>query len=241
MQPYLFPYIGYFQLMSQVDTWIIFDDIQFTVKGWVNRNRILHPDHRKTWQYITIPINRKDRFTHIKNVTIPDPNWKLNFFNKLSSYRQIAPNYSKTLQIIHKSLPETETFNLIDILEFSLTQISHRFNLNPTFYRQSELINANLDIRHPGQWALRICEHLGASNYYNLSGAPEIFSEEEFDNSGIHLWFVKPNLKPYNQKKNGFVPGLSIIDALMWNSLDEVAKMAQSPGPILTKSEICNE
>ena len=62
MQPYFFPYIGYFQLMNTVDLWVAFDDTQFVDKGWVNRNRVLHPEEDKAWQFITFPLSKRGQF-----------------------------------------------------------------------------------------------------------------------------------------------------------------------------------
>ncbi len=64
MQPYFFPYIGYFQLINTVDEFVVYDNIEFTKKGWINRNRILVNGKD---EYITLPIKKDSDFLHVKD------------------------------------------------------------------------------------------------------------------------------------------------------------------------------
>ena len=233
MQPYLFPYIGYFQLMNLVDSWVIFNDVQFVNKGWVNRNRILHPDKQKEWQYITIPIARHYRFRNIKNIKVDDNTWKETFLRKLSIYRKCAPYYQETIKFIKSSFNNIQTTYLSEILENSLKQTAYILDITPSFYKQSDLPNFSNNVSHPGQWALRISEYFEATAYFNPAGGSDIFFEDEFINSHISLKFVKPSIKSYNQDRRNFVPSLSIIDVLMWNGIEEAKKMAKTQGEII--------
>ena len=89
MQPYLFPYVGYFQLMNAVDRWIAFDEIQFIDKGWINRNRILHPDPVKQWQFLTVPLSKRGQFDKICNISIKEElDWRSQIFGKLTMYKK---------------------------------------------------------------------------------------------------------------------------------------------------------
>jgi hypothetical protein len=98
---------------------------------------------------------------------------------------------------------------------------------------QSDLQLSIGDIEHPGQWALKISEALGASKYINPLGGLEIFRPDEFAASGIELSFLRADLKPYPQKRNGFVPELSIIDVMMWNSVANIRKMLEGDHMLL--------
>ena len=96
MQPYFFPYIGYFQLMKHVDQWVVFDDIQFIDKGWINRNRILHPDTKKQWLYITLPLHKRKQFDKICNIHIKSEiNWKEEILGRLTAYKISLHNLLK--------------------------------------------------------------------------------------------------------------------------------------------------
>ena len=109
MQPYFFPYIGYFQLMKNVDQWVVFDDIQYINKGWINRNRILHPNVEKQWQYITLPLVKRKQFEKICNIEIKSEiNWRAEILGKLTAYKRKAPFYNETLNLINECFDTTD-------------------------------------------------------------------------------------------------------------------------------------
>ena len=183
MQPYFFPYIGYFQLMNAVDHWIVFDDIQFIDKGWINRNRILHPNAAKQWQFITIPLSKRGQFDKICDISIKtDINWKSQILGKLSTYKNFkAPYYDQVLKLVEKIF-ETNEKNLSKFIVRSLRLICNHLNIKSKIQVQSEM---DLNIQkpsHPGQWALNISEKLGASEFINPESGNEIFNEKEFTN-----------------------------------------------------------
>ena len=78
---------------------------------------------------------------------------------------------------------------------------------------------------------------LGASKYINPLGGLEIFRPDEFAAAGIELSFLRADLKPYPQKRNGFVPELSIIDVMMWNSVANIRKMLEDYHMLLCPKE----
>lgn len=228
MQPYFFPYLGYFQLMARVDTWVFFDDIQFVNKGWVNRNRILHPDPDKEWQYMTIPLAGKKRFDRISDIQIADTDWRGKIRGQLSFLRRRAPYYELAMSVFDHCTAHSER-NLARFLVESLRRLADVLALTPTFYVQSEAQWDLGRIEHSGQWALRIAEHLGARSYLNPVGGAALFRPEEFKESGIALAFHEPVLVPYCQgRRKKFVPGLSILDVLMWNGVDETRQMVRA-------------
>ena len=110
MQPYFFPYIGYFQLMHIAEKWIIFDEVQFSNKGWINRNRILHPDHKKDWSYINIPLSKSSKHKKICDVSIKSGiEWRESIFGKLSAYKSVAPYYDQTIKLVGECIRTDET------------------------------------------------------------------------------------------------------------------------------------
>ena len=228
MQPYFFPYIGYFQLMSAVDQWVVFDDIQFIDKGWVNRNRILHPDPEKEWQFITLPLDKRGQFDKICDIAIKeDINWRAQIMGKLTSYKKKAPYYKSTIDFIENCFNTDET-NLAKFVIRILRMTAEHIGIDTPIMVQSEMNLQLGEIEHPGQWALRISEELGATEYINPYGGIDIFREAEFQKVGISLLFFKSLNIAYSQKrKEGFVPGLSIIDILMFNDHERCLSMLE--------------
>ena len=217
MQPYLFPYIGYFQLMNAVDRWIVFDEIQFIDKGWINRNRILHPDVGKEWQYITVPLANRGQFDKICDISIKsDIDWRSQILGKLTHYNKIAPFYEETMTFVRDCFDTDET-NISQFVTEVLKKTADYMCIDTKIDVQSDLQLSIGGIEHPGQWALKISEALDASKYINPLGGLGIFRPDEFTASGIELSFLRTDLTPYPQKRNGFVPGLSIIDVMMFN------------------------
>jgi hypothetical protein len=225
MQPYFLPYIGYFQLMNHVDKWVVFDDIQYIDKGWINRNRILHPNPEKKWQYIGIPVCRARQSDKITTVQIDNSKkWKKNILGKLTCYKRKAPYYRGTMDLVTECL-HPETTNLSDYLAGTLQIVANYLGISTEISRQSHLDLSLETIEHPGQWALQISHKMGAKQYINPSGGSQLFIDSEFAELGVTLRFLRAKLSPYVQRCGYFVPGLSIIDVLMWNSIEEVKTM----------------
>jgi len=238
MQPYFFPYIGYFQLLKAADNWVSFDDTQFVNKGWINRNRILHPDTSKEWQYITLPLNKRGRFDKICDISIKsDEKWRDQIIGKLTSYKRKAPFYTQTIDFV-ESCFETDETNLSKFLVRSLKLTADYLGIETPIRVQSNMKLSLNNIEHPGQWALRIAEIVGASEYINPHGGNEIFNEREFDDAGIKLRFLKPILNPYKQRRDVFVPGLSIIDVMMWNDMEKIHQILSLDYEILQKTDL---
>ena len=219
MQPYFFPYIGYFQLMKHVDQWVVFDDIQFIDKGWINRNRILHPDAKQQQsQYITLPLHERKQFDKICNIYIKSEiNWKEEILGRLTAYKRNAPFYGETINLINKCFDTTD-LNLSNFLVRCLKITANYIGIQTPIKIQSLM---NLDLRvieHPGQWALKISEKLKAKEYVNPLGGIDIFKKEEFDKKKIKLSFLAVNTFKYSQRRENFLPNLSIIDTLFWNN-----------------------
>ncbi len=227
MQPYFFPYLGYWQLFHYADTFLVFDDIQFVHKGWVNRNRILHPDPSKEWRFITVPLRKKSRKTKILDIsTHPTEPWRDKILAQLTTYRK-APHYEETMALLNECLG-CEEQNLARFLTSAIKITAKHLGLETEILVQSEL-DLDIDpVKHSGQWALRLSEAMGATEYINPMGGMEIFHESEFDALDIKLRFLDPLIEPYNQRRDSFVPRLSILDILMWNPVPEVARMLQS-------------
>ena len=227
MQPYFFPYIGYFQLMNLVDQWIIFDDVQFINKGWINRNRILHPSTEKKWQYITIPLAGKNRFDKISEIKINNKdNWHDTIYGKLSHYKRKAPYYKETLDIVKNCL-DVEEDNLSKLVIRTIKNMASVLGIRTVIREFSDLKLGKLEIAHSGQWALKVSKSVGANSYINPINGEHLFDRNEFIYENIDLHFFEAESKIYSQRREGFVDNLSIIDIMMWNSIESIKEMLQ--------------
>jgi len=224
MQPYAFPYLGYFQLIHHCDKWVVFDDTQFVRKSWVSRNRILHPEPAKQWQYVSIPVHHAPLGTMIKDVKIDrDRGWKDAILGKLSSYRQ-APRYDDVRALVASCL-DADRESIAHWNVSALQSVCDYLGINFDYEYSSNLAYDRAAVTHPGQWALETASYLGASDYVNPAGGHEIFRAAEFSARGLGLRFLRPALKPYAQGRDGFVAALSIIDVMMWNRSGQIRDM----------------
>jgi hypothetical protein len=226
MQPYLFPYIGYYSLIFSTDKWVVFDNVQYIKKGWVNRNRVIKSNGGV--KYIGIPIISSSRDTPINQILINNSNWKVEFINHLDYYKKVkAPRYNEVLDMINTSF-NIETNNLSEILINCLKTSCDFLEIRFDFDVFSKLENTNIEINKPGDWAFEISKIYGATTYINPCGGVELFDRDQFKKQGIDLKFLKHNLPSYNQKANVFESGLSVIDVMMFNSNIEIHSMLNS-------------
>ena len=218
MQPYLFPYIGYFQLINAVDEFIIYDNIQFTKKGWINRNRILV---NGTDAYITLPLKKDSDYLNIKDRFLSDewPNERKKTLNRIiESYRK-APQFNFVYPIIESILMYEEK-NLFKFILNSLQEINQYLDIKtPLIISSSVPINHDLKAENK---VIELCKARKATIYINPIGGVELYSKEDFKNDGLELQFLKANNITYPQFKNDFVPFLSIIDVMMFNNKQTV-------------------
>lgn len=218
MQPYFFPYYGYFQLISLVDQFVIYDDIKYTKKGWINRNRILVNGQIKN---ISLPLKKGSDSLDIKNRTIsPDFN-KKKLLNQIYGAYSSAPHFESAFQMVEKVLLNKEE-NLFNFLYSSLEMICNELHLDTKFVISSKITEA-MESRLKGeQRVLSTCLALGASEYINLPGGTELYCVNNFNTHKIKLSFIKPNIFEYPQSGLEFIPSLSIIDVMMFNSIETI-------------------
>lgn len=216
MQPYFLPYIGYFQLMAAVDTFVVYDNIKYTKKGWINRNRMLQNGQDMTF---SAPLKKASDSLHIVERELSPE------FDKKKLLNQFRGAYAKA-PYFHDIFPHLETIvnypanNLFDYLYHSLCQIAALLELNTKFIISSSL---SVDSTLKGQdKVLSICRSLNAQTYINAIGGRELYNKTDFAQQGISLSFIQSELFEYPQFGSAFVPWLSIVDVLMFNSLDAV-------------------
>ena len=216
MQPYFFPYVGYFDLINRVDRWVVFDTAQYIRHGWVNRNRILHPT--SGWQYVIVPLSKHERETPINQVqTLKPSQWVPRMLGQIMHYKKRAPFFRQAFEFVEDCLQSAEC-NLarlnVEILAKTCAFIGIPFN-SLIFSEMNLTLGPVLG---PEDWALRISEAMGATEYINPPGGAELFVPARFASSGIKLKIQEPIEFRYECSGYQFEPNLSVIDALMWNS-----------------------
>ncbi len=217
MQPYLFPYIGYWQLINAVDTFVIYDDVNFIKQGYINRNSILANGKSQTF---TLELIGASSNKLINEIEIGN---NINKILKTITQSYIkAPFFEDIITLIEEILTNKEK-NLGRFIGFSLEKISEYLEINTKFIYSSNIEKDNT--LKAQDKVLEMCNILKADKYINAIGGQELYNKEVFKENGIELSFLKTELVEYKQFKNDFVPYLSIIDILMFNSKNEIKNM----------------
>lgn len=217
MQPYFFPYLGYYDLINRTDRWVVFDVANYVPKSWMNRNRILHP--RDGWQYITVPVHKPFEGRAIRNVE---------FVNKALAHRRAlgqiehyrkgrAPFFEAARDIVDRSFADLKSEKLADLNYRSLALVCEYLGIPFDAIVLSTSNIALPPIGHPGQWALEISTALKADEYVNPPDGRELFDVEAFAARGIGLTITDLIDFRYACSPYTFVERLSIIDVIMWN------------------------
>lgn len=214
MQPYLFPYIGYFQLMNAVDEFVVYDNIQFTKKGWINRNRILV---NGTDSYISLPLKKDSDYLDIKDRYLSDDwiNERKKMLNRITESYRKAPQFAMVFPLIEKIIMHEEK-NLFKFIFHSIKLINGYLEIKTPL-----IISSSINIEHmlrAEKKVMALCKARNCNTYINPIGGVELYNKDEFKNEGIDLQFLKADNIHYQQFNNEFVPFLSIVDVMMFNT-----------------------
>ena len=229
MQPYFFPYIGYFQLINAVDVFVIYDSIEFSKKGWINRNRILVND--KDYVF-TLPLKKDSDFLNVDERFLSD-NWnsdKIKLLNKIKESYRKAPFYNDVIVILEDAL-NYEDKNLFDFIKNSLIKVLDYLEIKTKIIQSSE-VDFDNSLKNQDK-VIAICNAMNAKTYINPIGGIELYDKEVFKASGIELQFLKANPITYQQYGDEFVMFLSIIDVMMFNSVEDIKKFITNEFQIL--------
>lgn len=224
MQPYLFPYIAYFQLIKAVDKFIVYDDVNFIKQGWINRNSILVQN--KSYLF-TLPLSNQSSFSKINEVKINNKlyeSWKIKILRTLEQSYKKASFFSDSFLLMKEILNiNVEDLTISNYNLYGLKIICNYLNIKTEIVdSSSNYINSEL---HGQKRIMDICLREQAIQYINPIGGLELYKRDIFKNSGIQLNFLKTDTIVYNQFNNDFIPFLSIIDVLMFNSPEEINVM----------------
>ncbi len=216
MQPYFFPYIGYFQLIAAVDLFVVYDNIKYTKKGWINRNRMLQ--NSKDVMF-SLPLkNGSDSLDVCERELAADFNHDKLLSQFKGVYRR-APYFVQTFPLVEQIVRHEDT-NLFRYLHHSIVKTCEHLGIM-TEIRISSGIAIDHDLKSQDK-VLALCEAVGANIYVNTIGGMELYSKETFREKAIELKFIKSKPFEYLQFGDEFVPWLSIIDVMMFNPLDAI-------------------
>lgn len=213
MQPYFFPYLGYFQLVQAVDTFVVYDDVNYIKGGWINRNLIL-ADGKK--QRITLPLRAASPNLKINQIEIDNRPNKL--IETIRQRYSRAPEFHSVFPLIEDILLQKEQ-NLAGYLFYSLVKISDYLGIHPK-WSESSMIKKDNELRGQDK-IIAICGKLSATHYINTYGGVALYNYQSFANSAIKLSFIRSQPVSYPQFTREYVPDLSIIDVLMFNNLNQ--------------------
>ena len=213
MQPYLFPYIGYFQLAHAVEEFVVFDDVQYIKRGWVNRNRLLK---NGSFYEFTAAVHGASQL-HTFNEVAFAPMERL--IRTISSLYGHATHFATAFPLVASALRHHDR-SVPHLIRFSIEEVFRYVGLPVRISYASELRVAP-ELRGQDR-IMRICHLKDATTYVNLPGGAGLYDAVTFGNSNIDLRLLRPNPDPYAQFGSTFVPNLSIIDVLMFNTPAQV-------------------
>lgn len=216
MQPYFLPYIGYFQLIQAADQFIVYDNIKYTKKGWINRNRILQ--HGKE-ALLSLPLKRDSDFLDVvERELAPDFDDAKFLRSILESYRR-APYFNEVAPVL-AAVMSCEDRNLFRFIHNSIIQVCAYLDIDTEI-----TISSTLPIDHSlksQDKVIALCKQAGADIYINPIGGTALYSKEVFKAQGIELKFLQALSFEYQQSGQAFVPWLSMIDVMMFNSVESI-------------------
>lgn len=219
MQPYFLPYIGYFQLINSVDEFVFYDDVNFIKQGWVNRNKILVNDKENLF---TIPLLNASSFKLIKDTEIHPQlfiKWRSKFLKSINQSYNKAPYFDPVYSLLEQILNcDVASISLLAIN--SVEQVLNYLGENKNTFISSKSFTNSISFAREDR-IIDICTNLEGEKYINAIGGLELYNKKYFQDRGIDLAFLKPKINTYKQFSNEFKGGLSIIDVLMFNSIEE--------------------
>jgi WbqC-like protein family len=227
MQPYLFPYLGYFQLIAAADTFVVYDDVPFIRGGWINRNR-LNVNGSPT--YFSVPIEDASSFRSIRETNVQAaqyPRWRRKFFGTIEGSYRKASCYSVIRPMLEAVFPEDERGTIAEVARRSLTAVCDHCGIATRFVESSTAYeNAHL---HKAARLIDICKRERSDTYINAQGGQELYTKEEFSAHAISLQILRSVPVPYPQPPSeGFIANLSMIDVMMHNSREQLAQHLKS-------------
>lgn len=212
MQPYFFPYPGYFQLLHAVDTLVFYDDVNFIKNGWINRNRLLLDGAPA---YFTVPLANASSFQRIDQVRVSaDGGWRRKLLEKMRHAYARAPHYTEVIRMV-EGVVGSEPPSIGELARQSVQAVAQYLALPCRFVATSRAYGN--DHLKGEERVIDICIREHAATYINVPGGRMLYEPRHFARQQVRLGFINPRLATYPQFSGAHVPALSIIDLLMFN------------------------
>jgi hypothetical protein len=216
MQPYFFPYIGYFQLIGAVDLFIVYDNIKYTKKGWINRNRMLQGGKDVMF---SLPLRSDSDSLDVRYRALAVDFNRGKLLNQLHGAYGRAPHFADVLPMIERAVHHDDV-NLFGYLHHALLVVCQHLGMTTPIH-----VSSSIEIDHSlknQDKVIALSQAVGATTYVNAIGGLELYDPGAFLERGLTLKFIRSKPFEYRQFGDPFVPWLSIIDVLMFNTLDTV-------------------
>ena len=216
MQPYFLPYIGYWQLLGAVDAFVVYDNIKYTKKGWINRNRFLLNGKEALF---SLPLCKDSDSLDVNQRYLADSFDCEDLINRFHEAYRKAPEHTAVMPVL-EDIIRCPSSNLFDYIRYSIEKVCSYLEL-----KTPVIVSSSIDCDHSLKAAERvqaICKALGADTYINPVGGRELYAKADFERNGFNLKFLQPQLTEYSQLGDSFVPWLSIVDVAMCNSVEQV-------------------
>ncbi|MFZ4619444.1 MAG: WbqC family protein [Bacteroidota bacterium] len=218
MQPYFFPYLGYFQLIAAADRFVLYDDVNFIKRGWVNRNRVLIDGKE---HLLTLPCRKLSQNKLINQIEVDlDAASRAKMLKLFEHAYKKAPMFTEVFGLLTHTFEQSET-NLAGFLHHSIRDICAYLGINTPIVLSSEVHSGSRGMEK-AERLVQIAKSEGADEYINAAGGKELYRKEFFLERGVSLHFLETRFREYPQSAESFIPGLSIIDVMMHNPKDAV-------------------
>lgn len=225
MQPYIFPYLGYFQLIAKSDVFVFYDDVSFIKGGWIHSNRILAPDNGVQRFSVSLEGGQSSSRSIADTPLSPKRDWQRKFTRTLRETYARAPHVERICGLVDGVLAHSSD-SIADLACLSVRMVCEYIGLNPRFERSSNFAPETSSLDRTNR-LITLTHELQGECYINLEGGRTLYKSHPFNMASLELRFLSPHLPPYSQGiKKDFTPSLSVIDALMWNQPETVREMA---------------
>ncbi|MBU3676202.1 MAG: WbqC family protein [Chitinophagaceae bacterium] len=223
MQPYLFPNLSYYKLMASVENVVFYNDVQFIKGGWINRNQILYHQSPKPFRLSLVDASSNKR---INEVTIFRKEHEVASMLKTVYHAYAKAPFYKPVSDLIQHVLNYPSLHIAEIAEQSIRQVFDYLQW-PFFACCSSDLQVDRSAPNKTDRLIALIQHFGKTQYVNSIGGKELYQKEYFQSKGIQLHFISPKQPTYNQFKTPFVPGLSMIDVLMFNDIPTIHHFLQ--------------
>lgn len=217
MQPYFLPYMGYWQLINAVDEFVIYDTIQYTKKGWINRNRFLRNGRDEIF---SLPLKKDASSLFVKERSLAENFDRHKLIRQLCEAYKTAPYFSNHFPLFEDIINNREQ-NLFEYIFCSVKKICHFLDIQTPITKSSSIKSGHEEEKGTHK-VLNICKSLGATNYLNPEGGKALYHHDDFNREGISLSFLCSKPLGYQSFGVTCIPHLSILDVMMFSSAEQV-------------------